>query len=289
MILPRHFFQPAMRRTITDIQQMKARGEPIAMLTAYDAIVASLFDAAGVPMLLVGDSLGDNVLGFSSTVPVTLDDMVRHTAAVARGAQSALIVADMPFLTYATLEMAIAAARRLMQEGGAQAVKLEGGQAMVPIVRRLVECGVPVMGHLGYTPQSVHLFGKARVQGRSAAAARRMIEDALALEAAGAFALVLELVPAQLAAAITERLRIPTIGIGAGPHCDGQVQVFTDILGLRDDFKPRHTRRFAELAPLIRSAVAAYVAAVGERSFPTAEHSSRMDEAELREALEGLS
>lgn len=278
-----------MRRTITDIQQMKARGEPIAMLTAYDAIVASLFDAAGVPMLLVGDSLGDNVLGFSSTVPVTLDDMVRHTAAVARGAQSALIVADMPFLTYATLEMAVAAARRLMQEGGAQAVKLEGGQAMVPIVRRLVECGVPVMGHLGYTPQSVHLFGKARVQGRSAAAARRMIEDALALEAAGAFALVLELVPAQLAAAITERLRIPTIGIGAGLHCDGQVQVFTDILGLRDDFKPRHTHRFAELAPLIRSAVAAYVAAVGERSFPTAEHSSRMDEAELREALEGLS
>lgn len=277
-----------MRRTITDIQQMKARGEPIAMLTAYDAIVASLFDAAGVPMLLVGDSLGDNVLGFSSTVPVTLDDMVRHTAAVARGAQSALIVADMPFLTYATLEMAVAAARRLMQEGGAQAVKLEGGQ-MVPIVRRLVECGVPVMGHLGYTPQSVHLFGKARVQGRSAAAARRMIEDALALEAAGAFALVLELVPAQLAAVITERLRIPTIGIGAGLHCDGQVQVFTDILGLRDDFKPRHTHRFAELAPLIRSAVAAYVTAVGERSFPTAEHSSRMDEAELREALEGLS
>ena len=203
-----------MRKTITDIQQMKVRGEPIAMLTAYDATIAALFDAAGVPMLLVGDSLGDNVLGFSSTVPVTIEDMVRHTAAVARGAQSALIVADMPFLTYATLEMAVAAARRLMQEGGAQAVKLEGGQAMVPIVRRLVECGVPVMGHLGYTPQSVHLFGKARVQGRSAAAARRMIEDALALEAAGAFALVLELVPAQLAAAITERLRIPTIEIG---------------------------------------------------------------------------
>ncbi|MGQ9547421.1 MAG: 3-methyl-2-oxobutanoate hydroxymethyltransferase [Roseiflexus sp.] len=278
-----------MRKTITDIQQMKARGEPIAMLTAYDATIAALFDTAGVPMLLVGDSLGDNVLGFSSTVPVTLDDMVRHTAAVVRGAQSALIVADMPFLTYATLEMAVAAARRLMQEGGAQAVKLEGGQAMVPIVRRLVECGVPVMGHLGYTPQSVHLFGKARVQGRSAAAARRIVEDALALEAAGAFALVLELVPAQLAAAITERLRIPTIGIGAGPHCDGQVQVATDILGLRDDFKPRHTRRFAELAPLIRSAVSTYVAAVGDRSFPTAEHSSRIDEAELREALEGLS
>ncbi|MCS6937882.1 MAG: 3-methyl-2-oxobutanoate hydroxymethyltransferase [Roseiflexaceae bacterium] len=277
-----------MRKTITDIQQMKARGEPIAMLTAYDSITAALFDAAGVPILLVGDSLGDNVLGFGSTIPVTLDDMVRHTAAVARGAPSALIVADMPFLTYATVDMAIAAARRLMQEGGAQAVKLEGGQAMTPIVRRLVECGVPVMGHLGYTPQSVHVFGKARVQGRSATAARRMIEDALALEEAGAFALVLELVPAQLAAAITERLRIPTIGIGAGPHCDGQVQVSTDMLGLRDDFKPRHARRFAELAPIIRAAAAAYIAAVSERSFPADEHSSRMDEATLREALEGL-
>jgi len=259
------------------------------MLTAYDAITAALFDAAGVPMLLVGDSLGDNVLGFGSTIPVTLDDMVRHTAAVARGAQAALIVADMPFLTYATLEMAMTAARRLMQEGGAQAVKLEGGQTMTPIVRRLVECGVPVMGHLGYTPQSVHVFGKVRVQGRSAAAARRLLEDALALEAAGAFALVLELVPAQLAAAITERVRIPTIGIGAGPHCDGQVQVSTDMLGLRDDFKPRHARRFAELASIIRDAATAYITAVSARSFPTAEHSSRIDEAELREALEGLS
>ncbi len=278
-----------MRKTITDIQQMKVRGEPIAMLTAYDAITAALFDAAGVPMLLVGDSLGDNVLGFGSTIPVTLDDMVRHAAAVARGAQSALIVADMPFLTYATVEMAVTAARRLMQEGGAQAVKLEGGQTMTPIVRRLVECGVPVMGHLGYTPQSAHVFGKVRVQGRSAAAARRMLEDALALEEAGAFALVLELVPAQLAAAITERLRIPTIGIGAGPHCDGQVQVSTDMLGLRDDFKPRHARRFAELAPIIRAAVAAYIAAVTERSFPADEQSSRMDEAALREALDGLS
>ncbi|MFQ3632927.1 3-methyl-2-oxobutanoate hydroxymethyltransferase [Roseiflexus sp.] len=278
-----------MRKTITDIQQMKSRGEPIAMLTAYDAVTAALFDAAGVPMLLVGDSLGDNVLGFGSTIPVTIDDMVRHTAAVARGAQSALIVADMPFLSYATLDTAVAAARRLMQEGGAQAVKLEGGQTMTPIVRRLVECGVPVMGHLGYTPQSAHVFGKVRVQGKSAAAARRMVEDALALEEAGAFALVLELVPAQLAAAITTRLRIPTIGIGAGPHCDGQVQVSTDMLGLRDDFKPRHARRFAELAPIIRAAVTAYIAAVGERSFPADEHSSRMDEATLQEALEGLS
>ncbi|NWG19539.1 MAG: 3-methyl-2-oxobutanoate hydroxymethyltransferase [Chloroflexi bacterium] len=277
-----------MRKTLTDIQQMKTRGEPIAMLTAYDAVTAGLFDAAGVPILLVGDSLGDNVLGLGSTIPVTLDDMVRHTAAVTRGTRTALVVADMPFMTYATLEDAVGAARRLMQEGGAQAIKLEGGQPMVPIVRRLVECGVPVMGHLGYTPQSAHVFGKVRVQGRSAFAARRLLEDALALEAAGAFALVLELVPTQLAAAITSRLRIPTIGIGAGPQCDGQVQVSTDMLGLRDDFKPRHARRFAELAQLIRAASAAYLAAVAERSFPAAENSSSMDDAELREALEGL-
>lgn len=277
-----------MRKTITDIQQMKARGEPIAMLTAYDALTAGFFDAAGVPMLLVGDSLGDNVLGLGSTVPVMLDDMARHAAAVVRGASTALIVADLPFLTYATLEDAVASARRLMQQSGVQAVKLEGGQAMTPIIRRLVECGVPVMGHLGYTPQSSNVFGKVRIQGRSVAAARRMIEDALALEAAGVFALVLELVPAQLAAAITARLRIPTIGIGAGSQCDGQVQVSTDILGLRDDFKPRHARRFAELAPLIREAAAAYVAAVGARDFPAAENSSTMNEADLREALEGM-
>lgn len=277
-----------MRKTITDIQQMKSRGEPIAMLTAYDALTAGFFDAAGVPMLLVGDSLGDNVLGLGSTVPVTLDDMARHAAAVVRGASTALIVADLPFLTYATLDDAVASARRLMQQSGVQAVKLEGGQAMTPIIRRLVECGVPVMGHLGYTPQSSNVFGKVRIQGRSAAAARRMLEDALALEAAGVFALVLELVPAQLAAAITARLRIPTIGIGAGSQCDGQVQVSTDILGLRDDFKPRHARRFAELAPLIREAAAAYVAAVGARDFPAAENSSNMNEADLHEALEGM-
>src|SRR5436853_2614095 len=188
-----------MRKSIVDIQQMKAKGERIAMLTAYDCPTARLLDAAGVPMLLVGDSVGNTVLGYSSTIPVTLDDMVRHTAAVVRGAQTALIVADLPFLPYATADQAIMSAQRLLQQGGAQAVKLEGGRAMVPIVRRLVECGVPVMGHLGYTPQSQNLFGKARIQGRKATVARRLIEDALALEDAGAFAIVLELVPAPLA------------------------------------------------------------------------------------------
>jgi 3-methyl-2-oxobutanoate hydroxymethyltransferase len=277
-----------MRKTIVDIQQMKARGERIAMLTAYDYPIARLLDQAGVPMLLVGDSVGNNVLGYTSTIPVRLDDIVRHTAAVVRGAQSALIVADMPFLSYATTEQAVGSAARLMQEGGAQAVKLEGGAPMVPIVRRLVECGVPVMGHLGYTPQSEHVFGKARVQGRKAAAARRLIDDALALEEAGVFALVLELVPAPLAGAISRRLRIPTIGIGGGPECDGQVQIIHDILGMNLEFTPRHAKHFAEVGRAIHDAAAAYIAEVSVGSFPAAEHSSTMDEAVLREVLEGL-
>jgi 3-methyl-2-oxobutanoate hydroxymethyltransferase len=275
-----------MRNTIVDIQQMKRRGERIAMLTAYDALIAGLLDESGVAMLLVGDSMGNNVLGYSTTIPVTLDDIVRHTAAVVRGTQHVLVVADMPFLTYATIEQAVVTARRLMQEGAAQAVKLEGGRSMAPIVSRLVECGVPVMGHLGYTPQSANVFGKVRVQGRSAAAARRLIDDAQALADAGAFALVLELVPTQLAGAIARRLPIPVIGIGAGPECDGEVQVTPDILGLHTDFLPRHARRFADLGSAIRDAAAAYVAAVRERSFPAAENSSTMDEAALRAALD---
>jgi 3-methyl-2-oxobutanoate hydroxymethyltransferase len=277
-----------MRKTIVDIQQMKTRGERIAMLTAYDYLTAKLLDVAGLPMLLVGDSVGNTMLGYGSTIPVTLDDMVHHAAAVARGAKSALIVADLPFLTYATPEQALASAARLIQQGGAQAVKLEGGRPMVPVVRRLVECGVPVMGHLGYTPQSEHVFGRARIQGRKSAAARRMIEDALALEEAGAFAVVLELVPAPLAGAITRRLRIPTIGIGAGPECDGQVQVIADVLGLDPDFAPRHARRFVDLAAAVREAAAAYVTEVAGRRFPAAEHSTTMDESALQEALAGI-
>jgi len=277
-----------MRKTVLDIQQMKAHGERIPMLTAYDYPIAKLLDQAGIPMLLVGDSVGNNVLGYSSTIPVTLDDIVRHTTAVVRGAQSALIVADLPFLSYATLEMAVAGARRLMQEGGAQAVKLEGGASMAPIVQRLVECGVPVMGHLGYTPQSEHVFGKARVQGRKAAVARKMIEDALALEAAGVFAVVLELVPAPLAGAISRRLRIPTIGIGAGTDCDGQVLIIHDVLGLNPDFMPRLAKRFVDLGSIIREAATSYINEVTSRAFPAEQHSSTMDEAMLREALEGL-
>lgn len=276
-----------MRITILDVQKMKARGERIPMVTAYDYTSAQIADRAGVPLLLVGDSLGMVVLGHSSTVPVTLDEMVHHIRAVVRGSERALVIGDLPFLTYTNVDEAIAATRRVIQEAGAQAVKLEGGVAVAPIVARLVELGVPVMGHIGFTPQSVHQIG-TRVQGRSAEQAARLIEDALALEAAGAFAIVLELLPAPLAREITGRLRIPTIGIGAGVDCDGQVQVWHDLLGLYSDFVPRHAKRYASLAETIGAALASYVAEVRAGSFPTAENSSTMDEAALRAALEQL-
>lgn len=274
-----------MRITILDVQNMKARGERIPMVTAYDYTSAQIADRAGMPLLLVGDSLGMVVLGHSSTVPVTLDEMVHHIRAVVRGSERALVIGDLPFLTYTNVDEAIAATRRVIQEAGAQAVKLEGGVAVAPIVARLVELGVPVMGHIGFTPQSVHQIG-TRVQGRSAEQAARLIEDALALEAAGAFALVLELLPAPLAREITGRLRIPTIGIGAGVDCDGQVQVWHDLLGLYSDFVPRHAKRYASLAETIGAALASYVAEVRAGTFPSAEHSSTMDEAALRVALE---
>ncbi|MFQ3663638.1 MAG: 3-methyl-2-oxobutanoate hydroxymethyltransferase [Chloroflexaceae bacterium] len=274
-----------MRITILDVQKMKTRGERIPMVTAYDYTSAQIADRAGVPLLLVGDSLGMVVLGHTSTVPVTLDEMVHHIRAVVRGSERALVVGDLPFLTYTNVDEAIAATRRVIQEAGAQAVKLEGGVAVAPIVARLVELGVPVMGHIGFTPQSVHQIG-TRVQGRSADQAARLIEDALALEAAGAFAVVLELLPAPLAREITARLRIPTIGIGAGADCDGQVQVWHDLLGLYSDFVPRHTKRYATLAETIGAALASYVAEVRAGTFPTAEHSSTMDEAALRAAIE---
>ncbi len=272
-----------MRTTLMDIRQMKAAGRRIAMLTAYDFPSAKLADAAGVPMLLVGDSLGMVVHGHDTTLPVTLDDMARHAAAVVRGAQKALVVCDLPFLTYASQADAVAAARRLMQEAHVQAVKLEGGRAIAPIVQHLTTLGVPVMGHLGFTPQSQHQLG-VRVQAKQAACAKRLVEDALALEAAGAFAVVLELVPAPLAKAVTERLRIPTIGIGAGAGCDGQVQVWHDVLGLFDT-SPRHAKRYAEIGAAIETALRAYAADVESGAFPTKGQSSSMDEDELARAL----
>ncbi len=258
-----------MRTSIQAIQAMKAAKAPIALLTAYDFTSAQIADRAGVPVLLVGDSLGMVVLGHDTTLPVTLDDMVRHAGAVARGSASALVIGDLPFLTYASEADAVFAARRMMQEAGVQAVKLEGGAAIVPIVKRLVELGVPVMGHLGYTPQSTMQIG-IRVQAKDDAGAQTLIDDALALEAAGAFGIVLELIPHALAAEVTARLTIPTIGIGAGPDCDGQVQVWHDILGLYGDKPPRHAKRFAEIGQQIENALKSYLEEVGAKSFPPA-------------------
>lgn len=273
-----------MRITIHEIQAMKTRGERIPMLTAYDYTTAKALDAAGIPLILVGDSLGMVVLGYDSTVPVTLEDMLHHIKAVVRGTERALIVGDLPFLTYATPELALRNAGRLLQEGGCQAVKLEGGATIAPTVQRLSEAGIPVMGHLGFTPQSVNTLGM-RVQAKTAAAAQRLIEDALLLEQAGAFAIVLELIPAPLAQAVTERLRIPTIGIGAGAGCDGQVQVLHDLLGLYTDFVPRHAKQYRRLADEIRAAAGEYADEVRRGAFPTRAHSATMDQTELQEAL----
>jgi 3-methyl-2-oxobutanoate hydroxymethyltransferase len=261
------------RVTVRDFRSMRRRGEPIAMVTAYDFPTARAADEAGVPALLVGDSLGTTILGLETTVQVTLDDILHHTRAVARGAKRAMIVADLPFMSYQpSVEMAVRSAGRLLQEGGATAVKLEGGQAVAESVRRVVDAGIPVMGHLGLTPQSVHRLGGYRVQGRTAGDARRLLADALALQAAGAFAVVLELVPGWLAAEVTAALRIPTIGIGAGPQCSGQIQVLADLVGLDPEHTPRHARIYAPLGDDMRRAIAAYAQDVRAGSFPADEH-----------------
>ncbi len=272
-----------MRTTLLDIRRMKKAGRRIPMLTAYDYASARIADRAGVPLLLVGDSLGMVTQGHDSTLPVTLDDMVRHASAVVRGSETALVVGDLPFLTYTTNMDAIASAKRLMQEAGVQAVKLEGGRHVAPIVQHLVQFGVPVMGHLGFTPQSQHQLG-VRVQAKEADCAKRLVEDALALEAAGAFAVVLELVPAPLAEAISKQLRVPTIGIGAGAGCDGQVQVWHDILGLFES-SPRHAKRYAEIGAAMESAVRAFASDVQAGVFPTDAQSAHMDADELARAL----
>ncbi|MBI4304958.1 MAG: 3-methyl-2-oxobutanoate hydroxymethyltransferase [Chloroflexi bacterium] len=258
------------RVTTHEIRSMKTRGELIPMLTAYDFTSAAIAERAGVPLVLVGDSFGHVVLGYSSTIPVTLDDMVLATAAVVRGTQKAMVVADMPFMTYQeSPEQAMRSAARLMQVGGAHAVKLEGGSGIATTVRKLTESGIAVMGHIGFTPQSINQIGGYRVQGKDEKSSAKLLNDARALEHAGCFAIVLELVPAEVAGAITTGLSIPTIGIGAGPACDGQVQVWHDLLGLLPDFKPRHARRYAELATIIQEAVSKYVADVKSKAFPS--------------------
>jgi 3-methyl-2-oxobutanoate hydroxymethyltransferase len=265
-----------MRTTVADLQSMKRRGEKIAMLTAYDYTSALIADRAGLPVLMVGDSLGMVVQGHDTTLPVTVDDIVYHTRTVVRGAADALVVADMPFMSYASLDDAIATAGRLMAEGGAHAVKLEGGAPVLETVRRLTDFGVPVMGHLGFRPQSQHQIG-LKVQAKDSVGAQTLLNDALALEAAGAFAIVLELVPGALAAKVAASLYIPIIGIGAGAGCDGQVQVWHDILGLYGDKPPRHAKRFNDLGPVIEAALKAYVSEVQAVTFPTDQNTSRID------------
>jgi len=273
-----------MRVSITEIKEMKQRKEKIPMLTAYDYVTAKMVDDAGVPLILVGDSLGMVMLGYESTIPVTMDEMVHHTKAVVRGARKSLVVGDMPFMTYhISISDALSNAARFIQEGGAQAVKLEGGEVVAEKVKRLVDCGIPVMGHIGLTPQSIHQLGGYKVRGKAVEEARRLLNDASVLEEAGAFAIVLECTPAPLSKLITHKLAIPTIGIGAGPDCDGQVQVISDILGLYTDFVPKHARQYARLAGEISKAVASYMSEVTSLSFPTMEHSYAMDESVVKQ------
>lgn len=273
-----------MRITISEIKEMKQRGEKIAMITAYDYSTAKLIDEAGMPLILVGDSLGMVMLGYETTIPVTMDEMIHHTKAVVRGTQRAMVIGDMPFMTYhVSTEDALRNAARFIQEGGAQAVKLEGGETVAAKVKRLVECGIPVQGHIGLTPQSVHQFGGFKVVGKTPEAAVRLLNDAKALDEAGVFAIVLETVPAPLSKLITERVSVPTIGIGAGPDCDGQVQVVHDLLGLFTNFVPKHAKQYTVLCDTIRAAVSDYISEVKEGSFPTEKQSYKMDESVIAE------
>jgi 3-methyl-2-oxobutanoate hydroxymethyltransferase len=258
--------------TVRDIRAFKERGERFAMLTAYDAPSARLLDAAGIPLLLVGDTLGEVVLGYDNTLPVTMDQMLHHTAAVARGAGNAFVVGDMPFMSYqASVDEGVRNAGRFLKEAGANAVKMEGGARVLDLVVRLSDAGVPVMGHLGLTPQSVHQSGY-RVQGREQEQAQRILQDAKNLEAAGAFGVVLETIPSSLAEAVTASLAIPTIGIGAGPHCDGQVLVWHDFLGI-DGRNPKFLKRYAALGEEIKAAAARFAREVAEGVYPGPEHS----------------
>lgn len=273
-----------MRVSIVDIKQKKLKKEKIVMLTAYDYSTAKLVDETGIPLILVGDSLGMVVLGYESTIPVTIEVMLHHTKAVVRGTKHALVVGDMPFMTYHTdTSEAMHNAARFIQEAGAQAVKLEGGVVVADTVKRIVDCGIPVMGHIGLTPQFIHQLGGYKVQGKTPEAAERLLKDAIALEQAGVFCIVLELVPAQLAKLVTETVSVPTIGIGAGPDCDGQVQVISDILGLFTDFVPKHAKQYARLSENMTAAIKSYMDEVTSGVFPTVQHASSIDEQLLKD------
>jgi 3-methyl-2-oxobutanoate hydroxymethyltransferase len=272
------------RKKITpvEIQEMKRAGRKITMLTAYDYPMALLEDRAGIEIILVGDSVGMVVLGYENTIPVTMDEMIHHTKAVSRGARSALIIGDMPFMSYNTSEReAITNAGRFMKEGGADAVKLEGGASVAGTVRAIIKAGIPVMGHIGLTPQTITMLGGFKVQGKDAKAAQKIIEDAVMLEEAGAFSVLLEAIPAPVARRITERLAVPTIGIGAGVHCDGQVLVVHDMLGLFDRFTPKFVKKYLNLSESILKAFESYREDVLKGAFPTDQHSFHIDEKEL--------
>ena len=273
-----------MRVTIRDIGDLKRKGEKFAMMTAYDYTSSRILDEAGIPIILVGDSLGQIVLGYDTTVPVTMDEMIHHIKAVVRGSRSAHVVGDLPFLSYqADVSEAVRNAGRILKEGGAQSVKLEGGRQIVETVRRIVQSGIPVMGHIGLTPQAVNQLSGYHAQGRSTKAAIELIEDARALEEAGVYSIVVESVPTPLGGLISQRVSVPIIGIGAGVQCDGQVQVFHDVMGLFTDFVPRHTRRYLNLAENIKEATARYIADVKSQAMPSDEEGYSMKQSVLEE------
>lgn len=262
-----------MKNTVLTFKQAKEKGEKLSMLTAYDYSTAKLIDEAGVNAILIGDSLGNVVLGYEDTISVTMEDMIHHAVAVSRGAKNALVICDMPFMSYQTsVYDAVVNAGRLMKEGRANAVKLEGGMEVCPQIKAIVDAGIPVCGHLGLTPQSINAFGGYKVQGKTEAAAKKLIEDAKALEEAGVFAMVLECVPAKIAEIVTKEVSVPTIGIGAGNVCDGQVLVYQDMLGMFSDFTPKFVKRFADIGTVMKEAFAAYDSEVKAGTFPEAKH-----------------
>ncbi len=268
-----------MRNTVATLQKQKQDGDKITMLTAYDYSTAKLMDEAGVNSILVGDSLGMVVLGYEDTISVTMEDMIHHTAAVSRGAKNALVVGDMPFMSYqASVYDAVVNAGRLMKEGRCQAVKLEGGAAVCPQIKAITDAQIPVVAHIGLTPQSINMFGGFKVQGKSEEAAKKLIEEAQAVEKAGAFAVVLECVPAKLAKLISEKISIPTIGIGAGAGCDGQVLVYQDMLAMFSDFKPKFVKQFADIGSAMKEAFAAYIQEVKAGTFPAEEHTFKISD-----------
>lgn len=277
------------KMTITRLKDMKEKGEKIVMLTCYDYPTALIMNEAGIDILLVGDSLGMVVLGYEDTLPVTMEDMIRYTQAVARGNKNSLLVADMPFLSYeVSKEEAIKNAGRLIKEAGAQAVKTEGGKEMAEIIKAIVNVKIPVMGHIGLTPQSVHKLGGFKVQGKTAPQVKKLIEDAQALEKAGVFSIVLECVPAEVARMITERVKVPTIGIGAGPYCDGQVLVTHDLLGLFDRFVPKFVKQYADLRKILKEAFTKFKEEVEKGEFPSQEHSFKIKKDELDKLKEDI-